>query len=221
MSLVTAISTVTDGSMKSPDRNFRTVLPARTTFLKKYAIAPEDTTLVHLTYEGDDFCRYMTLSDDYRGDGITRVPSIETDALVVTETGHALFLPLADCIGVVIHDPTRSVMMVAHLGRHNLEQYSGTKCIQYLVSEHGINPHDLTVWLSPAAGKSSYPLFAFNNRSLHDVATEQLIAAGIPLENIDVSPTDSATDEQYFSHSQFLKGNRESDGRHAIIAVMR
>jgi len=28
-------------------------------------------------------------------------------------------------------------------------------------------------------------------------------------------------DEIYFSHSQFLKGNRETDGRFAIAAVQR
>lgn len=214
-------STTADGFMKSPDRNFATVLPARTAFLQKHDIDPHDTTLVQVVYETDDFCRYVTLSDDDKGDGITRAATIAADALVVTEPGHALFLPLADCIGAVIHDPIKNILMLSHLGRHNLAQVGGTKCVEYLAEKHGVNPADLTVWLSPAAGKDSYPLYAFDNRSLHDVAVEQLLAAGILHKNITVSPIDSAADDNYFSHSQFLKGNRQTDGRHAVVAILR
>lgn len=215
------VSTITDGSMKSPNMNFATVLPTRTAFLQQHGTMPDDTTLVQLTYETDDFCRYYTLTDEHKGDGITRQATIEADALVVTEPNHALLLPLADCIGAVIHDPTRGILMLSHLGRHNLEQLGGTRCVEYLAEKHGCNPADLTVWLSPAAGQESYPLYAFDNRSLHDVATEQLIAAGIAAKNITVSPIDSATDPNYFSHSQFLAGTRHNDGRHAVVAVIR
>lgn len=215
------ISTVSDGSMKSPDKNYKTVLAARQAFLKQHDIAANDTTLVQVTYETDDFCRYVTLTNDDRGDGITRPPTYAADALVVTQPGHALFLPLADCIGAVIYDETQHILMLSHLGRHNLDQQGGTKCIDYLVEKHGSDPKNLTVWLSPAAGKRSYPLYAFDNRSLHEVAAEQLVVAGITKQNITVSLVDSAADNHYFSHSQFIKGNRDSDGRHAVVAVLR
>lgn len=216
-----AVSTVADGSMKSPDRNFKTVLAARQAFLKQNDVSAHDATLVQVTYETDDFCRYATLTDDDRGDGITRPPTYAADALVVTQPGHALFLPLADCIGAVVYDESQNILMLSHLGRHNLEQQGGTRCIEYLVEKHGSDPKNLIVWLSPAASKRSYPLYAFDNRSLHDVAVEQLVTAGVAKENITISPIDSATDTNYFSHSQFLKGNRDSDGRHAVVAVLR
>ncbi|MDB5177285.1 MAG: Protein of hypothetical function [Candidatus Saccharibacteria bacterium] len=213
-------STVADGSMKAPDRNFETVLETRTAFLQKNNVQPNDTTLVHITYDSDDFCRYQTLNDSDKGDGMTRPSTIIADALVVSNPGHALFLPLADCVGAVIHDPTKNILMVSHLGRHNLEQFGGTKCIEYMVKNHGVNPADLTVWLSPAAGIENYPLYSFDNRSLHDVSIEQLAAAGIPAQNITASPIDSAADLNYFSHSQFLKGNRETDGRFVVVAQL-
>ncbi len=221
MQAVWYISTVDDGSMKSSNPDFKVTLPARRKFLEKNNIDIQNTTLVRLTYDGGDFCRYRTLHDGDKGDGMTRPTSYGSAALVVTTPDHALFLPLADCIGAVIHDPTQNILMLSDLGRHNLEQYGGTKSIEYLAEKHGCNPANLTVWLSPAAGKSSYPLYAFDNRSLHDVATEQLQAAGIPATNITVSPTDSATDPNYFSHSQFLAGTRHNDGRHAVVAVIR
>lgn len=216
------LSTVTDGSMKSlHDGDIPMVNANRTAFLENLGIAPDDTTLVRLTYDRTDFCTYATLSTSDKGDGIARPSSITADALVVTRPGHALFLPLADCIGAVIHDAARGIMMLSHLGRHNLEQYGGRKCVEYLIDTHGCDPADLTVWLSPAAGKDSYPLYSFDNRNLHDVATEQLLSAGIRRENVTVSPIDSAADETYFSHSRYLKGDRPTDGRHAVVAVMR
>lgn len=214
-------STVSDGSMKSLKRDYASVLPTRTAFLKQHSIEPADTTLVQVVYESTDFCRYVTAIPGDKGDGITRDATIIADAVVVTEPGHALFLPLADCIGAVIHDPIQNILMVSHLGRHNLEQYGGTKSIEYLVQQHGCNPATLTVWLSPAASREYYPLFAFHSRSLHDVATEQLLAGGILQSHITASPIDVATDDNYFSHSQFLQGNKPTDGRHAVVAVLR
>jgi copper oxidase (laccase) domain-containing protein len=214
-------STATDGSMKSTDKSYASVLPARQMFLETHDIKPEDTTLLQLVYETEDFCRYITLTDDNRGDGITRQATIVSDALVTTRPSHALFLPLADCIGAVLYDPDTSVLMVSHLGRHNVEQGGGSKSVQYLVKNHDVNPKNLKVWLSPAAGKDNYPLHAFDNRGLHEVATEQLITAGIVPGNIDTSPIDTTTDTTYFSHSEFLKGHRDTDGRFGVVAVMR
>jgi copper oxidase (laccase) domain-containing protein len=220
MSLSIACSTTSDGSMKPLDGSFASVLPARQSFLEKNGMHPVDTTLVRLIYEGKDYTRYSTVSQDEKGAGIVCETPLINDGLVVTEPGHALFLPLADCIGAVIHDPTKNTLMLSHLGRHNLEQYGGTKSIEYLVKEHGVNPKDLTIWLSPAAGKEYYPLYAFDNRSLHDVATEQLIAAGVRPEAIERSPIDSAADPRYYSHSQFLKGHRPDDSRFAVAAML-
>jgi hypothetical protein len=220
MSVKFSVSTVSDGSMKSTDQSYASVLPMRTAFLSKNDISPDDSTLVQVVYKGDDFCRYYSLADSDKGDGIVRPPTYAADALVVTRPDHALFLPLADCVGAVIHDPSKNILMLSHLGRHNLEQFGGTKCIEYLVNHHAVNPADLTVWLSPAAGSDNYPLYAFKNRSLHDVSVEQLTAAGVLPQNITLSPIDSAVDLNYFSHSQFLEGNRETDGRFAVVAQL-
>lgn len=214
-------STYADGSMKPlhPD-DVEGCTQRREKFLSSHSIAAADTTNVRLEYAGDNYCRYRTVNNSYKGDGIIRPSSIIADGLVVTKPGHALLLPLADCIGAVIHDPVNGVLMLSHLGRHNLEQFGGTHSIEYLVNKHGCNPTDLTVWLSPAAGKDHYPLYNFGNRSLHEVAIEQLTQADMRPEHITTSPIDSAVDLRYYSHSQFLKGLRETDGRIAVVAMM-
>jgi len=213
-------STAADGSMKSSDGFYASALPARTAFLTKHGLRTDDTLLVHLVYEGDNYTRYIAATDELRGDGITRTPGFIADGVATNQKGLALFLPLADCIGVVLHDPVKDTLMLTHLGRHNLEQQGGTKSVEYIVEQFGCNPQDITAWLSPAAGHENYPLFSFQNRSMHDVATEQLLLAGIESGNISRSPIDVSKDKRYFSHSEFLKGNRETDGRFAVVAVL-
>lgn len=193
---------------------------ARTAFLHRQNIDPALTTLVRLTYDTDNYRRYVSLDDSQRGDGIIRPSRITSDALIVTAANHALFLPLADCIGAVIHDASRGILMLSHLGRHNLEQHGGEASIRHLVETYGCDPTHLAVWLSPAAGGTEYPLYAFDHRGLHEVAIEQLQRAGIRLSNITASPVNSASDTQYYSHSQFLSGNRLTDGRFAVVAML-
>jgi hypothetical protein len=221
MTLKIFVSKIQDGSMKSiHSSNTKKVAQARTHFLLKNNINPNNTTLVEIKYEGSNYKHYFTVDSSYEGDGIVRESTISCDAIVTLGCNHTLLLPLADCVGAVLHDPIKNILMVSHLGRHNLEQFGSAASVEYLTKYYNINPKNLRVWLSPAAGKDSYPLFAFNNRGLQEVAFEQLISAGVLSENIELSSIDSAKDTEYYSHSQFLKGNRASDGRFAIVAYM-
>ena len=90
-----------------------------------------------------------------------------------------------------------------------------------MIEQFGSRPEDLFVTLSPSAGQENYPLFDFDNRSLQDVAIEQLMSASITREHITFSAIDTTLDRNYFSHSRYLKGNRETDGRFAIAAISR
>jgi len=85
----------------------------------------------------------------------------------------------------------------------------------------GLIQADIEVWLSPAAGRESYPLYDFNNRSLHEVAIQQLLEVGIFDEHIEIDGCDKTTDPALFSHSEFLNGNQPSDGRQTVVAIMK
>lgn len=184
-------------------------------------MSPDDATLVHLVYEGDNYARFVVANQNLRGDGIVRSPTIIADGVATNQPGLVLFLPLADCVGTVLHDPIKNVLMLVHLGRHNLEQHAGTRTVEYMTEQFGCEPKNITAWLSPAAGGENYPLFSFSNRSMHDVAVEQLQAAGITSEYITASDIDVTKDTNYYSHSEFLKGNRETDGRFAVVATLQ
>lgn len=215
-----AMSAQADGSMSKAvsDEKKRA---NRARFLATYGITPDQTILVHLTYDSNDYCRYLTVGAEQAGDGVSQESSFVTDALFTAEKNVAFMLPVADCVGAVLYDPLKQVMGLAHVGRHNLEQHGGTAMITYMQAEFGTVPSTVQVWLSAAAGRGNYPLHSFENRSLHEVTLEQLMAAGVSLENITVDTRDTTTNSGLFSHSEFLKGNRRQDGRQAVVCMLK
>ena len=215
-----AMSQASDGSMsKAVSQAVRD--ENRRNYLAIQGIRRDETILVHLQYEGDNYCRYHVVTRDSAGDGIVRPPSLISDALFTQEKNLALLLPIADCIGAVVFDEANHVLGLAHLGRHNLLQNGGAKIIHYMEEQFGTHPESLQIWLSPAAGKENYPLYDFDNQGMHDVAYAQLLAAAVPARNIIRDERDTTMDSKLFSHSEFLKGNRQTDGRQAVVAMMR
>jgi hypothetical protein len=55
---------------------------------------------------------------------------------------------------------------------------------------------------------------------MQDVVCDQLSSAGILLEHIQTNSIDTTTSLDLYSHSEYLKQNREVDGRFAIVTVM-
>jgi copper oxidase (laccase) domain-containing protein len=100
-------------------------------------------------------------------------------------------------------------------------QGGGTRSVEYMQSEFATDPSDLLVWLSPSVGRETYPLYDLGNRSLAEVALDQLRNVGIATSNIQIDQRDTAKESLLFSHSEFLKGNRSNDGRQAVVAMMR
>lgn len=217
-----AVSTVRDGIMRALGESEESKVEAnRKNFLANNGIMPSQTALVKVVYEGSDYCRYAAVSEADSGNGITGRATQVNDALATQAKGLAILLPLADCIGAVLYDVRLKVLMVSHLGRHSLEQYGATNSVKYMTSRFGSSSDDIVAWLSPAAGGDNYPLYSFENRSMHDVATRQLLMGGVSPGSIKLSPVDTTLDENYFSHSEYKKGNRPIDGRFAIVAMIR
>ena len=193
----------------------------RRLFLESVGITPRHATLVGITYDTDDFAKYRIVSHHDKSAGMENPELTQyADALVVDQPDHALFLPLADCVGAILYDPVRHVLMVSHLGRHSVEVNGAANSVEYLKESQNVDPNDLLVWLSPAVGSATYPLHAFEGRSLHDVIVEQMMNAGVLEGHIERSSVNTAENEAYFSHSEYLKGNREEPGRFAIVAMM-
>jgi copper oxidase (laccase) domain-containing protein len=219
-SVIAAVSSVSDGNMKLGLGNDEAVVENRRQFLHAVQIPLEDTTLVGITYATDDFTKYRVVTSDDKGKGMQANMDEFVDALVVDQPGHALFLPLADCIGAVFYDEARHVLMVSHLGRHSVEVHGATRSVEYLKTHFQIDPSRLKVWLSPGVGKVTYPLHSRNGQSLREAIVDDLLQSGVALENVESEDIDTAVHDEYYSHSEFLKGNRTETGRFAIVAMM-
>lgn len=220
--VIVAVSSVHDGPMNFNNNDYETVRSNRQAFFEAAGIDPLQVTLLYVSYEDTtNFTRYKVIGDEAAGEGALEPASYEgADALIVTRPDHALFLPLADCIGVVLYDRNNGILMMSHIGRHSAEQMGGQKSVEYMKQEFDSNPEDILVWLSPAVGKESYPLYKFNNRGLHEVVAAQMVEAGVARKNIEISHVDTAENDDYYSHSEFIAGNQPEDGRFAIVAMM-
>jgi copper oxidase (laccase) domain-containing protein len=222
MDVIVAISKAEDGNMLiATDKSNRGVIENRKKFLTANGININQTTRVSIIYEGNNYLRYCQVDDNHKGKGMFDGDIQACDAIVTITPNHALFLPIADCIRAVLFDPKKQVLMLSHLGRHSLEQNGGYESVKFLIDNYKCNPADLKVWLTPAPGLKSYPMHAFDNHSMKSVTYEQLDAAGISQKNITDDKTDTSESLDYFSHSEFLKGNRPTDGRYAMVAMMR
>lgn len=222
MELLVAISTVVDGSMYNRnDENDTTVIANRQDYLQTLGISLDQTSRVRVGYNRTNFCKYISVKETDKGKGM-RGDDIEiADALITTDKNHALFLPVADCVGATIYDPVHQVIALAHLGRHSLEQDGAHSIITYLQKHFQSTPEDIKIWLTPAPSKASYPIWKIDNKGMKEATFEQLRAAGIVDNNIIDNPAETDKDQNYFSYSEYLKGHRESDGDHAMVAMMR
>ncbi|MDR1271909.1 MAG: laccase domain-containing protein [Clostridiales Family XIII bacterium] len=211
------LSDKTDGNMRNLAlanwANDETI-KIRQGFLGRAGIAPEDTALVFVDYSRSDFTQYRLIESpgDYRLNN-AEATTEASDGLAVRTRGIGLFLPLADCIGAVIFDRRQKLLMLVHAGRHNLEQDGLGAAVRFLTGQ-GTSPSDLSVWLSPSAGKKSYPVYSLGGKGLEEIAIEQLVCAGVT--DIASAGIDTTADENYYSHSE---GDR--DKRFAVLAYMR
>lgn len=218
--ILAAVSSRHDGNMKFGIGEEAEVIQNRRDFLRAAGIDIDHTTLVGITYNTDNFAKYRVVRDDEKLQGMLAMDGIvHADALATDKPNHALFLPLADCVGAILYDPIQRALMVSHIGRHSAEIEGAAKSVAYMGQQFGTRPADLKVWLSPGVGKASYPLHKFDGKSLHEVITEQLQAAGVKASNIEHGNIDTATSDDYYSHSEYLKGN-DISGRFAVVAMM-
>ena len=180
----------------------------------------------------------ISYGEDRTYDNIVEVTSPDThgvsaDVLYTEQPGVGLFLPIADCVATVIYDPIRKALALAHLGRHATVAGTMAKTIAFFVAR-GSDPQDLHIWMAPSVKQPSYRMEYFNaannpdwqrycdHRSegfyldLPGYNRAVAVGQGVDLERIDVSPVDTATSTDYFSHS---KGDQT--GRFAVVAMIR
>ena len=147
-----------------------------------------------------------------------------TDAMITNLPGVALAILVADCAPVVLYDPARRAIGVAHSGRAGTIKGVVPKTIAAMGEAFGSVPGDLLIGIGPAIGAASYEIGApeaaevaaafgpeakrllTENRPGHALfdltgaIRRQLQAAGVPDAHVhDLAIDTRRSTEQFFS----------------------
>ena len=232
--LLVAVSSKDDGTMlnRIRGRHVAEVLENRRRFCDQIGITYDEVVYHVISYDQAqtfDIIAEVTEADIVK----CNKEGIFADALYTEAAGVGLFLPVADCIATVIYDPKRRALMLAHLGRHSTVAQLMTRAIQYFV-ERSSQAKDLQIWMSPSITQKNYRMDYFDHAD--DINWQKFcrqtadgiyldmqgfnhslaVQAGVPGDNIVISPIDTADNPNYFSHS-----SGDTAGRIAVVTMMR
>jgi YfiH family protein len=188
-------------------------------------------------------CNVAVVDESAAGAGFSGpMSAIQTvDALVTDRPNLALWLGFADCVPIVVYDPDRPAIGIAHAGwRGTLLEVS--RClIETMQAAFGSRPAALRVAIGPSIGPCCYEVgpdveAAFRDRwralsvpifrhagdhrhlNLWEANRRSLLAAGVPAEQIALTNTCTACEVgDFFSH----RAQRGQAGRFAVIVGLR
>lgn len=231
--LLVAVSSRLDGTVldRLKDTQSPGVVVNRIEFCKKAGTSYDKMVYQQIIYGEDQTYDKIIEVDEHMT--TPHLIGVMADAMLTSQPGVGLFLPVADCVATVFYDPKLKQLALAHIGRHASYAKLASKLAERL-NAGGSNLTDVIVWMSPHVGKDSYVLDWFDKKDDDDwqgfytqkqdgfyldmagYNRQLLTKAGIPSRNIYTSPIDTAKDDKYFSHS---KGDKS--GRIAVIAQIK
>jgi len=167
----------------------------------------------------------VVVDGSHRGAGArgTSLAVADADALVTATPGVLLGVLLADCVPVVLWDPQRVVVAVAHAGWRGTVAHVAAATVRTMVDRFGCDPAALRAGIGPSIGPVSYevgddvataacaaypevpdvlhPHGARRTFDLWRANTLDLLAAGVRAEHIECTRTDTfTTTGRFFSH---------------------
>ena len=136
------------------------------------------------------------------------------DAMVTDVAGLPLAVFVADCVPVYFFDPQRRAIGLVHAGREGTRQQIGPKALDVLTREFGSRPWDVHALIGPSAGPCCYEVspeiaedFAQaglpvrgRHVDLWEANVRQLVAAGVPEEQVAVAGMCTICDGRFHSY---------------------
>ena len=136
--------------------------------------------------------------------------TIYCDAIMSDTLGVLAGVKTADCVPILIGDPTTGAFAAVHAGWRGTLAVVATKALKRMSAQYNSKPHDVSVAIGPAAGSCCYEvgtdvIEAFKNgfpgqqlftetRALHacidllKANREQLVSAGVDPDRISIAP---------------------------------
>jgi len=134
--------------------------------------------------------------------------------MVTDVAGLPLAVFVADCVPVYLFDPQRRATGLVHAGREGTRQQVGPKALHVLTREFGSRPGDVHALIGPSAGPCCYEVstaiaqdFARaglpvrgRHLDLWQANARQLVAAGVPEEQVAISGMCTICDGRFHSY---------------------
>lgn len=150
----------------------------------------------------------LSVDESFGGEGITKPQSFfEADGLITDKNNMTLLVFYADCVPILLADPTTKAIGAVHSGWRGTKAEIVRKAIEKMKSLHKCNPKNIMAAIGPAIGKCHFEvsedIFNEFKGSVSKAFTEekngkfyvdlpnsvknQLLLSGVPEENIAVS----------------------------------
>lgn len=191
--------------------------------------------------------KIFVVAEENRGAGsLTYDDAIKnTDALITNVPDLPLMLCFADCVPVLFVDTENSAVGIAHAGRKGTMQKISAKTFSAMKENFGTRGKNCLVGIAPSIGvccyevgeeirdecKKNFPenfgelIQERDGKIFLDLQTAnkiQLVAAGVPEENIDVAGECTCCKSGwYFSYRAAKKNNLPETGRIAALIALR
>ena len=165
----------------------------------------------------------------------------DADALITNDSGVTLMLCFADCVPVLIYDPSHHAIGLAHAGWKGTVQRIAAKTVLRMAEEFGTQPADVLAGIGPSISADCYAVGAevvAQFRTAFPSAAEQivqekdgvphldlwaanrvqLVEAGVPAEHIDTAEICTTCDRSFFFSYRAAGG---TTGRLAAVMELR
>lgn len=226
-------SQISDGNMDDRFSPAKEVRQNRTAWLGQFKLHPRD--LIEAAQIHSD--RLLVLNPDntkmWRGVNVTGV-----DGFVSRETDVGLLIKVADCVPLVIFDPSNHALGLFHVGFKGAVKGIHTTGLTRMTREFQTDPREALVWLGPSARRCHYQVSALpedldqtvwadflqlQGTTYHPDLTgflkATLKAAGIKVSHITDSGICTIESNDLYSHQRSLQ-THTPEGRIGVVAKL-
>ena len=85
-----------------------------------------------------------------------RMPPLQADAIITHSAQVTLLMRFADCLPILVYEPRRRVLGMAHAGWRSTAQGVAMALVEALVQAYDARPRDMVAVLGPAIGPDHY-----------------------------------------------------------------
>jgi len=89
-----------------------------------------------------------------------KVPHLQADVVLTDKPGLTLLMRFADCVPILLHDPVRKVVGIAHAGWMGTVRGTARFAVEAMQKHYGSMPADILAAIGPSIGPDHYEVGA-------------------------------------------------------------